>query len=79
MARIEHIEARLQRWAEWRKAGDGSGYPVTSVLHESWSPPTSASASSWRPAGCTDARQTHRMLQAMQLSQAKQATLLPVA
>ncbi len=39
MARDAEIEARLLVWAEWLKVGDGSGYPVKSVLHEDWSPP----------------------------------------
>lgn len=39
MARDPQIEARLQRWAQWVQVGDGSGYPVMSVLHPSWSPP----------------------------------------
>lgn len=40
MARDAVIEARLQRWAESVTVGDGSGYPVTNVLHKSWSPPS---------------------------------------
>lgn len=40
MARDAVIEARLQRWAEAVTVGDGSGYPVTNVLHQSWSPPS---------------------------------------
>ena len=39
MQRLAEIEARLQRWAQWLKVGDGSGYPVKSTLHEDWSPP----------------------------------------
>jgi DNA-directed RNA polymerase specialized sigma24 family protein len=40
MARDAVIEARLQRWAEAVTVGNGSGYPVTNVLHQSWSPPS---------------------------------------
>lgn len=40
MARDAVIEARLQRWAESVTVGNGSGFPVTNVLHHSWSPPS---------------------------------------
>lgn len=40
MARIGWVEDMLQRWALAVTVGDGSGYPVKSVLHPSWSPPT---------------------------------------
>jgi hypothetical protein len=40
MARIGWVDDMLQRWALAVTVGDGSGYPVKSVLHPSWSPPT---------------------------------------
>lgn len=40
MSRIGWVDDMLQRWALAVTVGDGSGYPVKSVLHPSWSPPT---------------------------------------
>lgn len=74
MARDPGIEARLLRWAEYMKSGDGSGYPVRNVLDENWSPPAPGSASSMRTAPMNDARQTDRMVR--KLSERLQATLV---
>lgn len=38
--RDEAMHVRLVEWAQWRRVGDGSGYPTMSVLHEDWSPPS---------------------------------------
>lgn len=40
MARDEAMHLLLLEWAQWVMVGDGSGYPVMSVLHEDWSPPS---------------------------------------
>ena len=38
------MEARLQAWAAWlRTARQGEGFPVTNVLHSSWTPPAQGS------------------------------------
>lgn len=69
MARDEQIEARLWRWAEWLKCGDSSGYPVKSVLHEDWSPPSKGALPSMRVAlPGSDALSTHRMVLALKPS-----------
>lgn len=60
MPRDPRIEARLQRWAQWVQVGDGSGYPVTSVLHPSWSPPSPGITPTLKEATYTDAPETHR-------------------
>lgn len=60
MARIDEIEQRLLRWAEWRKVGDGSGYPVKCVLHPDWSPPAQGLTPSMKVMPSSDARQTGR-------------------
>lgn len=69
MARDEQMDARLWRWAEWLKTGDGSGYPVKSVLHEDWSPPSKGALPTMRvaPPG-SDARQTHDLVGALKPS-----------
>lgn len=73
MARIEWVEARLQRWADWLKVGDGSGYPVRCVLDESWSPPSPGTTPSMKVVPSSDARQTDRAVQC--LSDRLRATL----
>jgi hypothetical protein len=78
MARIDHIHERLLRWAEWLKAGDGSGYPVTSVLHPSWSPPAGKGGGGWPQSGGTDGPMTHRLVMGAALSDTKRATLAAV-
>jgi DNA-directed RNA polymerase specialized sigma24 family protein len=65
-ARDEAIEARLQRWAQWVTAGDGSGFPAMSVLHREWTPPSPGTTPTLKVGLSTDAQQTHRAL--MQLS-----------
>ncbi len=60
MARDARIEARLQRWAAWITVGDGSGYPMTSVLDQSWLPPTPGQTPTLKVGMSSDARQTHR-------------------
>jgi DNA-directed RNA polymerase specialized sigma24 family protein len=74
MARDAGIEARLLRWAEWCHSGDGSGYPVKSVLHEDWSPPSPGMTPTLRVAPHNDARQTQRLVG--QLSERMQLALL---
>jgi DNA-directed RNA polymerase specialized sigma24 family protein len=42
MAKIKAVDDALRRWAAAVAGeGDGSGYPTKSVLHPTWSPPTS--------------------------------------
>lgn len=62
MPKIERIEMRLVRWAEYVTVGDGSGYPSKSVLHKSWMPPTQGTSSTLKVSAPTDARQTHRAI-----------------
>ena len=60
MARIQAMEERLQRWALALTVGDGSGYPVKSVLHPSWQPPSPGVTPTLKTASATsDVRQTH--------------------
>jgi DNA-directed RNA polymerase specialized sigma24 family protein len=66
MARDAGIEARLLRWAEGLKSGDGNGYPVMSVLHEDWSPPSPGVTPTMKvTVGQSDVRQTHRIVERM--------------
>ena len=58
MARIPHIEARLNRWAAWRTCGDGSGYPVKNPIHETWQPPSPGMTPTLKVSATTDAKQT---------------------
>lgn len=58
MARDAAIEARLQRWAEACTVGDGSGYPMMSVLHPNWSPPGGGVVPSIKVAKVSDVLQT---------------------
>jgi DNA-directed RNA polymerase specialized sigma24 family protein len=74
MARDAAIEARLLRWAEYMKSGDGSGYPVRNVLDENWSPPAPGATPSMRTCPMNDARQTDRLVR--KLSERLQATLV---
>lgn len=73
MARIEWVEARLQRWADWLKVGDGSGYPVRNVLDENWSPPSPGTTPQMKVLPASDAPQTHRAV--LGLSERLRATL----
>lgn len=65
MARDEQIDARLWRWAEWLKSGDGAGYPVKSTLHEDWCPPSPGMRPGMKVASACDGPQTHRLVMAM--------------
>lgn len=62
MARIDWVEARLQRWAEWLKVGDGVGYPTLCVLHEDWAPRSPGTTPQMKVAPACDALQTHRIV-----------------
>ncbi len=73
MGRDVDIEARLQRWAEWRKVGDASGYAAVNPLHPNWSPPTPGMRPTLKVARSTDARETERAVR--MLSQRLQQTL----
>jgi hypothetical protein len=73
MARDEQIDARLWRWAEWLKTGDGSGYPVKSTLHEDWCPPSPGMRPGIKVAPHNDAPQTHRFV--LRLSETLRGTL----
>ena len=60
------IERRLQQWAAWVGCGKAAvGFPVTNVLHKSWSPPTTGSRPTPRVIGCSDRleRATHRAVE----------------
>lgn len=67
MARIDWVEARLQRWAEACTVGDGSGYATMSVLHPNWSPPSGGQAPSLKVARATDALETARAVDQLSL------------
>lgn len=62
MARIDWIEERLHRWAQWLNVGDGSGYPTTSVLHPDWFPPSPGQSATIKVSSHTDVRATHRAI-----------------
>lgn len=76
MRRDVYVEARLLRWAEWRKVGDGSGYSRVNVLHPSWSPPAPGVRPAPRVANWSDAKETERAVR--RLSQRLQDTLVLV-
>lgn len=63
MARDEAMHLRLVEWAQWRKVGDGSGYPTMSVLHEDWSPPSPGLTPTMKVGAPSSARVTHWMMQ----------------
>ena len=65
MARDEAMHLRLVEWAQWRKCGDGSGYPTMSVLHEDWSPPSPGLTPTMKVAAPSSARRTHRAIQTL--------------
>lgn len=67
MARIDWVEARLQRWAEACTVGDGSGYATMSVLHPNWSPPSGGQAPSMKVARATDVLETMRAVDQLSL------------
>lgn len=63
MARIDWVEERLLRWAQAVTVGDGSGFPVMSVLHEDWMPPSPGVTPSMKVStGRNDAASTHRAI-----------------
>lgn len=74
MARNPEIDARLRRWAEAVTGGDGSGYPVTSPLHQNWMPPSPGQLPTLKVARASDAQHTHQALR--RLSDRLQATVV---
>jgi DNA-directed RNA polymerase specialized sigma24 family protein len=74
MARDLFIEGRLQRWAVAVTVGDGSGYPVMSVLHEEWQPPSPGVTPTMKVGVHSDVRETHAALRV--LSQRLQNTVV---
>lgn len=60
--RDEAMHVRLVEWAQWRRVGDGSGYPTMSVLHEDWSPPSPGLTPTMKVAARSSARETHRAM-----------------
>jgi DNA-directed RNA polymerase specialized sigma24 family protein len=67
MARDPQVQARLLRWAAWVTVGDGSGYPVMSVIHPEWQPPSPGVTPTLKVGAVTDVRQTHRAIQGLSL------------
>lgn len=65
--RSPDIEARLQRWAQWLKEGEGAGYPAMSVIHPEWQPPAPGQRPTLKSVKPGDARATHRAVTAMSL------------
>lgn len=52
------IHDRLLSWAQWVTTGGAAvGYPVKSVLHESWMPPARGSTPTMRAAAGSDKRE----------------------
>lgn len=64
--KIAAIEDRLQRWALAVTVGDGSGYPVKSVLHPSWSPPSPGMTPALKVGTTSDATETHAAICCLQ-------------
>lgn len=64
--KIQAIDERLQRWALAVTVGDGSGYPVKSVLHPSWSPPSPGMTPTLKVGASSDVMETHRALCTLQ-------------
>lgn len=67
MARIDWVEARLLRWAEACTVGDGSGYPMMSVLHPNWSPPGGGQLPVMKVSKATDVLETARAIDQLSL------------
>ena len=59
MARIDEIELKLREWAQWVKAGDGSGYPTKCTIHPEWSPPAPGTTPTLKTTAHHDAVRTH--------------------
>jgi DNA-directed RNA polymerase specialized sigma24 family protein len=77
MARDDAMHQRLRAWAQWRVVGDGSGYPVMSVLHKDWSPPSPGITPTLKASSVSmEVRQTDRVVQRM--SERMRETLLLV-
>lgn len=76
MARDVAIEERLRRWAAALTCGDGSGYPVMSVIHPEWQPPSPGITPTMKVSLLSDARATHRCISHM--SKRMQDTLVVV-
>ena len=77
MARDEAMHQRLQAWAQWLVVGDGSGYPVTNVLHENWSPPSPGMTPTMKASRVPEeVKAVHRIV--LQMSERMQVTLLLV-
>lgn len=77
MARDEAMHQRLQAWAQWLVVGDGSGYPMMSVLHEDWSPPAPGMTPTLKTSRVPDeVRAVHRIV--LQMSERMRVTLLLV-
>jgi hypothetical protein len=63
MARDPRVEERLLRWAQWVTVGDSSGYPMVSVLHKDWMPPSPGQTCTPRVLPmCSDGPHTHRAI-----------------
>lgn len=71
MAKILWVDEALQRWAAAvAGAGDGSGYPTMSVLHEDWSPPAPGQTPTLKVVhGTGDARRVHAALALLTMRQ----------
>ena len=63
---IKEIDDRLLRWAEWKQLGNTAGYPVKSILHPTWSPPSPGMLPTLRVGATSDAQQTHQALEKIQ-------------
>lgn len=74
MSRIEWVEKRLWDWAEWLRAGDGSGYSSKCTLHPEWSPPTPGTTPTLKVAADSRVPETHRAVK--RLSERLQHTLV---
>lgn len=62
MARDETMQQRLMSWAEAMAVGDGSGYPVMSVIHPHWTPPSSGAMPTLKTGSNWHVRETHRAI-----------------
>ena len=60
--RDEAMHVRLVEWAQWRRVGDGSGYPTMSVLHEDWSPPSPGVTPTMKVSTSVSVHVTHRAM-----------------
>ena len=79
-ATIDIMQQRLCEWGAWMtRSGGGDGYPMTSVLHPSWTPPAPGQTPTLRAGGGSrdhQPRELHRLIQT--LSGRLQATLIAV-